>query len=672
MSGTEGSPIAARQLMLTALLVVTLPSAPRAQVAPAQVAPAPADPLARIADAEAKLAGGATEDAVLQLWAVETQLRATPPGAARDAAAASIRSLLERADPLAAARTAAFSATARSLLTMARAYRSRKWNETADALAVQAARFDEAAATKELPMTRPRANARTVDPIDALGHDYDQGTWTHRDGVLCSPTELPATSALYITTTKHEDQRLAMTVDIGDRDAMFGVILGNTGDSYYIVDFHFWAGSSEIQTNIYYYSAAGLVTIGEGSHSSDELRKGPSRIEVLVRGPRIEARVDNATTADLACPTPVRGTFGFYISGASPYRGSLSIRDVALGPLPENEPTPAQLDAAATAAQQQQVTAAIDAARVLLLEKRPEPAALRLRAARAIADRVTAPAARDALLGTIDKLLGANDPLHARREKALGEAAGALRALANAHAAADRLQLAACLASLMAELDPVGQRQAAATLQTRAELARAQARARQQAKAAGSPIDDGALAAWFKGGAHPLGQGAAWQFGFDGAMSPSITRTESFVIATRGDHHAGTASVRFQLPPTGRAGLLFAWQNEHDHLRATVQRHDARLELTLALRKGNSLQVLASTVIDFDVAADGGWVQLDVALGGDRIVARCRDRELAVPAPVPGLHGRFGLVAGNEASTAATIPFRAFTPPTEATDAPVK
>src|SRR6185369_5663173 len=101
------------------------------------------------------------------------------------------------------------------------------------------------------------------------------------------------------------------TIDIGDRSAMLGIIVGAQGDDYYIVDHEFYAGSGDVRAAVYRFAGGELKTLGEKLVESPVVRKAPTRFEVTVEGTRVVARVDGVAIVEVQSPAPVRGEFGF-------------------------------------------------------------------------------------------------------------------------------------------------------------------------------------------------------------------------------------------------------------------------------------------------------------------------------------------------------------------------
>lgn len=440
-----------------------------AQTLPPPAEAAATDPMALLAAAEHDLVADRREAALLRLWAARRLLPGLD-GAVRDAADTASTALLAKADPLLAERAAADAATARPLLLLSRAYRGRKWIATADELVAAAAEFDPAAAQKEAQASiRPPAAKPAGEPFAALGQLAVEGSWQARDGALFTPDPLAPTSAWYVTRTPHADHAIAVDIDVGDRSAMFGILLGATGhEQYHIVDYEFWKGTTTVQVRFWRWRDGDLRELAVGHIELDRLRTAPTRLQVLVRGNRVEARADGKVVLDAAADAPLRGNVGFYASGSSKLKTALAVRNFELAPLPEDTPTAAAIAAAADADRQRTVTEVIAAAERLLAKKQPELAAAKLRAARGSALAIAAATVRSTLLAAVDKLLATADPLQARRQKAFAEAAAAQAALAEAYAAAGMPRAAAFFAAVIERLDAEGQAATAAALRAAA------------------------------------------------------------------------------------------------------------------------------------------------------------------------------------------------------------
>lgn len=433
----------------------------------------PREALACIAQAEHALAAGRGEDALVLLWAAREGL-AGLPGSAREAAYGALEELLPKADPLFAERTRIEHAAARSLLSLARAYRGRKWIDAASRIAEQAVLFDRASVTKEFPRAGQGADgtgagsldgASASDPYSELGQMLVDGEWQVRDGALHTP-ELTDVPAMYLTNKSLDDHRIELSVDIGDRSAMFGVLVGaRAPDDLYIVDFQFWKGNGVVLTRLWRWSGGELKDLAGAQVDLGRFRQPSVRFEVLVRGSQVEAVVDGTSVLVGRAEELMHGTFGFYVSPSSEHRGSLAIRDLRISPTPregQEGPTP-NVDEGL----QREVAAALTEAEELLARKLPEPAAERLRNARGSVLEIAAPTLRASLLGSIDQLLDATDPLEARRRKVFADAASSFQPLAEQYSERGLHRAAAAVAGWMAALDPEGRAATAQAFQER-------------------------------------------------------------------------------------------------------------------------------------------------------------------------------------------------------------
>jgi hypothetical protein len=632
------------------------------------------DPMVMIAAAERELTAGRAEDAMLLLWTAAAALQATPAGAARDTAEASLDLLLATADPLAAERKTRLAAAAQPLLAAARAYRGRKWTASANEIAALAFPFDAAAARKELPAgwsPTKVAPAASDDPLARFGRHSVDGNWTVVDGALCTPP-LRQQSVSLITKTAHQDARIGATIDIGDRSAMLGIIVGAQGDDYYIVDHEFYAGSGDVRAAVYRFAGGELKTLGEKLVESPVVRKAPTRFEVTVEGTRVVARVDGVAIVEVQSPAPVRGEFGFYVSAASAYHGSLAIRAISLAPL-----QPGGADDAALAPGRGQESAVRDVvaeAERELQQKRVEPAVQLLRRARDLSRDLAAPA-RAPIVAAIDRQLAANDPLQPRWQKACSEAGAALRGLADAYAAAGRPRAAAVVAEAMFRLDPDAQRTRTEELRRAAAAAREPKTPPAEAPSPGAPSgglgDNKALREWFAAGSEPFEGASAWQLGYDGAMSPLLVEGDSYRIAARGNDGLDAANVQFQLPRGASAGLAFAWQSTRDFARAVVfDGDDGGLDVEVQRWTDKGWVPLGRAHWNVSAAERDGWIQLGIRHDAGRIVVRCLGRGLTLANPGGQTGGRFGLYAGNRRREPTAVHFRAFVPGSEGPQRP--
>ncbi|HLQ36698.1 MAG TPA: hypothetical protein VK348_02765 [Planctomycetota bacterium] len=631
------------------------------------------DPLTLIANAEKSLAARNNEDAMLQLWRAEQAMRLLPANAARDAATAAIATLLPKADAAYAARAEAMAAVAKSLFELERAYKVRNWFTTAVSLCEAAAEFDAPAAQKELaalyklqPALAPKAGATGPAPaasaIEKLGKDDVSGAWQFRDGTLWSPSPLSTEdSACFLTKTEHKDQRIGVTIETGDRDAMAGLLFGAANrNDYYIIDLHTFRGHGGTRLVLYQWRKDKLLTIAQAEHTFTKSATA-RRLELLVRGDSVEARLDGAAVLATGCPSVPHGKLGFFVSAVSPLRESVVFRDFALEPLPDPGAS------AASNAQEQarnSILAGVAEAEKLLQQKKNEPAAERLRAARRDAQQLVAGTLRDGMVASIDKQLAQADVLQLRRSKAEVEAALALRKLAERYADAGWLRAAEQVALSAARLDPDGQATLAAMFAERQAAQRTEQAAAVRKARDGEGADNGPLQTWFQGGLRPFGVADKfWQLGAEGGTSPELTDSQSYLIANRGDDTAAKAAVQFLLPDQAFAGLVFAWQHHGDFCVCIAQWQDGKLLLGMKRWYGSDWIELGAQSWEVPAPARDGWIPLEVGYGKDGIVARCLGHEYKVERKDLKLRGRFGLLAGTHKKEPVALRFRGFVPP---------
>ncbi|MCA8949372.1 MAG: hypothetical protein KDE27_07705, partial [Planctomycetes bacterium] len=107
------------------------------------------DPLQLVSRAEARCRAGDTEDGILLLWRAIASLEPLASHPVRESALAAAHKLLAAHDPLDDARRETHALVARLQVGLAKAYRGRKWYETAAERLAVAARFDRSATTAE-------------------------------------------------------------------------------------------------------------------------------------------------------------------------------------------------------------------------------------------------------------------------------------------------------------------------------------------------------------------------------------------------------------------------------------------------------------------------------------------------------------------------------------------
>lgn len=430
------------------------------------------DPLNLLAAAEKSIAAGPNEAALLQLLAAGKLLRAAAPSSGRDAALQTLAALEPKADIAFQLRSEAEAATGKRLLDLARAYRNRNWFQSAAALCQQAAAFDAAGAGKELaslvkqqPQLAPKAGAAAGGPpksaIEQLARLEVVGDWKQRDGKLWSPANQSKTdSSRYLTKATQKNGRIAVTFDVGNRDAMAGLVFGMANlDDYYILDLNSYRDGG-LGADLYHWHDDELERLVGGGQIFKKAA-ADRRLEVRVHDKTVTCSVDGVTLFSHTVASAPYGNIGFHISAATPCRDAIAIHDFELGALADA--TEDEIAAAETARYKEIVAVTNDAER-LLKQKQPEQAVERWHGARSAALQLQPGSLREGLLTAIDKQLAAADSLHARRVKTLAEAAQGLRGAADRYAEAGWLQVGVQVINVAAQLDPDGQALAAAVL----------------------------------------------------------------------------------------------------------------------------------------------------------------------------------------------------------------
>ena len=435
------------------------------------------DALTSLSLAEEALNAGRREESLLQLMAARQLLATAPDGAATKVVNATLESLEAKADIALDQRQAAVTAAAKQLLKLARAYKGRRWPTMAMYYAEFAERLDPEAAERDLKQLRKQAGAKgrgrnasssvaagkaaTAAGIGALGRGIVLDEWQLVDGTLLSPSPPPTTySPIYLTTTEHKDESLSVAIDVGNRDAMAGLIFGaKDATDYFILDMMTFADSGRIGLRLYYYKEPALQLLTEGEIDLGAPRTLERRLEVRVWGTTIEGLVDGKQGLLCTGPRVAHGLIGFYVSAASARKeGAVPFYDFVRGPVAEEGAAPA--DSVTT----DPATADAESGRSLILtkialaeqdleDKRPEAAVAKLLEARHSSYQLEARVMRKVLLDSIDELLKA-DPLRLRRGKAEAEAAKPLAELANTYGEQGWPRVALSFALLAGELDP--------------------------------------------------------------------------------------------------------------------------------------------------------------------------------------------------------------------------
>ena len=430
------------------------------------------DALTSLSLAEEALNAGRREESLLQLMAARQLLATAPDGAATKVVNATLESLEAKADIALDQRQAAVTAAAKQLLKLARAYKGRRWQSMAVHYAEFAERLDPEVAERELKQLRKqtgaKAKGRKGSPskaagkaekaagIGALGRGVVLDEWKLVDGTLLSPSPPPTSySPYYLTSTEHKDELLSVAIDVGNRDAMAGMIFGaNDATDYFILDMMTFADSGRVSLRLYYYKEPGLQLLTEGEVDLGAPTTLERRLAVCVRGAQIEGFVDGKRGILCDGPRLAHGLVGFYVSAASARKeGAVPFHDFLREPAPEQGAASAEAVTADAESGRALTLTKIALAEQDLEDKRPEAAVRKLLEARRSSYQLKAGVMRKVLLDSIDELLKA-DPLRVRRAKAEAEAAKILAELANTYGKQDWPRVALSFALLAGELDP--------------------------------------------------------------------------------------------------------------------------------------------------------------------------------------------------------------------------
>jgi len=661
-----------RALLLPCLLAAPLP------------AQEPADPLALIATAEKRIAAKPDEDAVLLLWqaAALLQDRADSPG--RTAAQDTIRTLLQKADPLDAARSETHGMVARKIVELAQAYRLKKWLAVAEDRLHVAARFDAAATTRELQLLQAaRAGDKPAKPADKKAEkpapkglleapqlDSSDGEWRLADGMLQSPPQVAASANAFfwLMRMQHADQEVACEFKPGTGNNMAGLILGASSGfaEGYLLSCDQYAKEQQMVVTVQHLVAGKYVSVQTKSMPLGKLADGFHRLVVGVRGEVLDVQLDDARVMTCSCPTAVHGRLGFLVSAVGGDVPPITFRNLTVGPLPEKQPTGIEERAQLQAQQRQGVLDAVGSAELLLKQKQPEPAVLLLRQVLRDLRQLDAGTLRDNLTASIDKMLAQADTLHARRKKLASEIAVMFAALADRYQQAGLARSALAQADEAAAFDPDGQ---AARLQQAEQAvqqwqaAQLQAQLQAHLHELDPPADDGALLRqWFAAGQRLDPRSHAWIVDGPAARASDISDNDFTVLMPqKGVAGAEKVSVQVRLPAVGTSGgLAFDVAGQQDYAVGLLMRKEEGLELQLHRYTAGEWHKLVRKLLDVPEWRLEGWFELQLEVGLSGVVLRSQGSELIVERRHLNRGGALGLCAGNLAKAAASVELRAF------------
>lgn len=667
-------------LRLGVALIATVTFAASQQPAAA----ADTEPMRLVQRAEQLLGKGEVEDAVLLLWRALGELTALPEDPVRGACRLTAEHLLAEHDPRDAARLQVHASIARQQLTLAQAYKGRKWYETALGRCDVARRYDRGEADKvhaAIAAARPKAKAEAAaaaaEPdgeradrwLQRAETQFVSGDWRMVDGLL-QVTHPAGGHAEWITNAVHEDHEVVVEfrpVDprhVHDATLMVGceILPGTANFSGYRAQCSYSPEHDAYVLDVWAIRGMEFRSLGNAWMQSPPNADGFRRLSVQVNGKSLRIQLDAAKALEAEADAPVRGHVGLIHGIDGSQSCPVQFRGLRVDPLPSDMPSDEHLRERRLAALQSTIAGAVDRAKALLRDKQPEPAAQLLRQTLHDVSELPAGLLRENLGKAIAELLRSADPLAARRTKAAAQIAGELVTLADAYAAAGMVRAAHELVLDAARFDPDG---TAARLAAAAEavgawnLAQATARAAELAP----PEDDGTLLReWFATGRRLDTRLAEWQVEGPAARLPLPENGGFSVLMPKFGMKALTkAAVHVRLPTTNTsAGLSFDVAGPHDYAIAFLRR-DRNGLLLAAYRYANAKWTLWKQArIRIDAWRLDGWLTLELELTSKSLIVRGPGAVLEVDRKL--LHNgdpRVGFYGDNDGGAEAVIEIRA-------------
>lgn len=352
---------------------------------------------------------------------------------------------------------------------------------------------------------------------------------------------------------------------------------------------------------------------------------------------------------------PVQGGVGLMMNGLQAHRDPTAIRDLRLGPLPEQLPTPEQRAAAAQQAARERVAAAHRLAQAAVARRDREQAAMQLLPLLPVLPQLVEDEAGKALVAAVDKALLAADTVHAHRCRAGREAAAGLAALAGRYAELPWPRAALEIAALAATLDP-GQAGALQQAQQRV----AAVIARQRAAELQAPADDGAELRRRFGDA-AAASAAVPSFRFDGPAAAVTLPPGGSAVAAAAivPILPFRAAVAVKLDVGAAAGFCLRMPGNGQYTGIVLRRGSSSLQLEVGRHEGQ-WQLLGARRVDVADWRRDGWFELRLQFSPAGVQASVLDHRLDVPQDLLGGGGGFGLCAFDTGQQAAGAELRAF------------
>jgi hypothetical protein len=668
-----------------ALLVLACP----ALFAQGQTAQPSANPVSMVSQAEALLRKGEKEDAGILLWQALDLLRGKECNAIEDATRLSARFLLKKHDQLEVERRAVFTKVATQQVAIGKSYRIKKWYDTALGRLDVAAMYDQdtigkertilAAKRKSAAKGKTKAKAVTpTKPTTEVGSPLLKrkatyavtGEWTERGEIL----EVEATTGKerypreWVTEASHGDNEV--TVDFrafepkAEHNAAIGVGMRMHGaglyDGYRVQCLY---EASTLSFGLFVWDIKGMVIKQIGGQWYDNVKVGKDyhRLAILISGNQLTCQLDALPPVTVKSSAEIRGKVSLSVGTTRP-SPRVAFRNFQVRPLPADQPSDEELREKAKQQQQHAITASVEDAKLLIAERRREPAARKLRDALqqlvALPEGILRKNMRQSILAMLRK----TDPLAKKRDAAAKECAHTLGLLADKYVVDNRPRQAMVLAQLAWRFDATGQgKRVAAVEQAIAEWNVAQLTSRSAELA--PPKDDGSLLRqWFTGGHLLDSRRAAWILQGPSARAAHLSETITGWMPKQATLTAGTFGVHVRLPVRGsQGGVCFDAAGPHDFSIAIITRGQKSLNLSVSRWAGGKWQYLGKKSIPLDSWRLEAWHAITVQTAATGITVKALGKEIKLARPRLGdANAHIGLIAGNHTESDATVEIRAF------------
>ena len=657
-----------------------------------QAADKDANPVALVARAEALINKGEKEEAQLLLWQTLELLGNATGNAVLDATRLSARFLLSEHDPYEMERRAVLLDVANKQVAIGKAYRMKKWHDTAGQRFDIADQFDPDASQKERVILATKqkpdqASSKTKEPakprieanadtstIAALLQRSNattvSGSWIEQGNTLESAarTGNERAPSEWITKQAHADNEIVVEFRSLDpkADHDVGISLGINlhGDGHYdAIRVQCCYDASAKAYGVFVWQIAGMTTKELGNNWFDAIPDNVEfrRLSVRVMGETLLCQINAMPAFQLTCPREVRGLAGLIVGTGKP-NPKIQFRNLRVEPLPADQPSDEDLREQNREKQQHAITTAVDEAKDLLATKQPEAAAGKLREALEQLTALPQGVLRDNLSKSIVTMLSKADPLTKKRAATASECANTLALLADKYALDGRPRMALVLAHRARSFDPESQDLRIAAI----EKAIGEWNATQLVARAADlapPSDDGSLLReWFAAGRLLDNRTHPWIIEGAAARVENLSEASTMWMPSKGSLLEGTFGVHVRLPTYGaQAGVCFDVAGPHDFSIAQLVRRNGELLLSVFRYAGGRWMQLGSKRILLDAWRLDTWHALTVETAKTGIKIKAYDTEMKLSrAQLGDANGRIGLFACNGAANASTIEIRAF------------